>query len=173
MGYILYTRGNNMSITFEQTLSDILNVSELIYRNMSSPDGADHADIFNLLTTLGKVLVDADRASFWKWDKASHTLWTTAATGTSTITIPDTTGLVGKALADNRLPLLEQQIGEGNLNAAFETAHALKGMYANLSLTPLTKPVSEITELLRSRTKTDYAPLLAGARAQFEALCSL
>ena len=32
-----------MSTTFEQTLSDILNVSELIYRNMSSPDGADHA----------------------------------------------------------------------------------------------------------------------------------
>ena len=92
-----------MSETFEQTLSDILNVSELIYRNMSSPDGADHADIFNLLTTLGKVLVDADRASFWKWDKASHTLWTTAATGTSTITIPDTTGLVGKALAEGKV----------------------------------------------------------------------
>ena len=82
-------------------------------------------------------------------------------------------GLVEKALADNRLPLLEQQIGEGDLDAAFETAHALKGMYANLSLSPLTQPVSEITELLRSRTKTDYAPLLAGARAQFEALCSL
>ena len=82
-------------------------------------------------------------------------------------------GLVGKALADNRLPLLEQQIGEGNLNAAFETAHALKGMYANLSLTPLTKPVSEITELLRGRTETDYSPLLVEAKVQFEALCSL
>ena len=82
-------------------------------------------------------------------------------------------GLVEKALADNRLPLLEQQIGKGDLDAAFETAHALKGMYANLSLSPLTQPVSEITELLRSRTKTDYTALLAGAKAQFEALCSL
>ena len=82
-------------------------------------------------------------------------------------------GLVGKALADNRLPLLEQQIGEGNLNAAFETAHALKGMYANLSLTPLTKPISEITELLRSRTKTDYSVLLTEAKVQFDALCNL
>jgi HPt (histidine-containing phosphotransfer) domain-containing protein len=82
-------------------------------------------------------------------------------------------GLVGKALADNRLPLLEQQIGEGNLDAAFETAHALKGMYANLSLTPLTKPVSEITELLRSRTKTDYSVLLTEATVQFDALCNL
>ena len=81
--------------------------------------------------------------------------------------------LVGKVLEDNRLPLLEQQISEKKLDAAFEIAHALKGMYANLSLTPLTKPVSEITELLRSRTDTDYSALLAEAKAQFETLCSL
>lgn len=82
-------------------------------------------------------------------------------------------GLVEKALADNRLPLLEQQIGEGDLDAAFETVHALKGMYANLSLTPLTKPVSEITELLRSRTETDYSSLITEAKFQFYKLCSL
>ena len=82
-------------------------------------------------------------------------------------------GLVEKALADNRLPLLEQQITQGDLDAAFETAHALKGMYANLSLSPLTRPVSEITELLRSKTKTDYSPLLAQAKVQFDTLCGL
>ena len=81
--------------------------------------------------------------------------------------------LVEKALDDNRLPLLEQQIIGGDLGEAFETAHALKGMYANLSLDPLTKPVSEITELLRSRTETDYSPLLAESIKQFEALCDL
>ncbi|MBP3267570.1 MAG: Hpt domain-containing protein [Ruminococcus sp.] len=82
-------------------------------------------------------------------------------------------GLVVKALADNRLPLLERQIGEGDLDAAFETAHALKGMYANLSLTPLIKPVSELTELLRSRTATDYSVLLADAKLQFDTLRDL
>ena len=82
-------------------------------------------------------------------------------------------GLVENALADNRFPLLEQQIGDSELDKAFETAHALKGMYANLSLTPLIKPVSELTELLRSRTNTDYSALLAEAKEQFEALCSL
>ena len=81
--------------------------------------------------------------------------------------------LVVKVLADNRFPLLEQQISDGDLDKAFETAHALKGMYANLSLTPLTKPVSEITELLRSKTQTDYSALLTEAKAQFDALCSL
>ena len=82
-------------------------------------------------------------------------------------------GLVEKALADNRFPLLEQQIGDSELDKAFETAHALKGMYANLSLTPLIKPVSEMTELLRNRTNTDYSALLTEAKEQFEALCSL
>ena len=81
--------------------------------------------------------------------------------------------LVGKALGDNRLDTLESQISEKNYDAAFETAHALKGLYANLSLSPLTKPVSEITELLRNRTDTDYSELLSEAKTQYEKLCSL
>ena len=62
---------------------------------------------------------------------------------------------------------------EGENGALLFTAHALKGLYANLSLTPLTKPVSELTELLRNRTDTDHSALLAEAKAQFEKLCSL
>ena len=81
--------------------------------------------------------------------------------------------LVKKAAEDRRLSLLAEQIGQKDYAAAFETAHALKGMYANLSLTPLTEPVSEMTELLRSRTDTDYSALMEEAAAQFERLCSL
>lgn len=81
--------------------------------------------------------------------------------------------LVGKAAEDQRLTLLAQQIAGGRTEAAFETAHALKGMYANLSLDPLTKPVSVITELLRSKADADYTALLNEAQAQFERLCAL
>ena len=81
--------------------------------------------------------------------------------------------LVNKAREDQKLTELAQQLGDRNLDAAFETAHALKGMYANLSLTPLTEPVSEMTELLRKRTDTDYSALLYEAQMQFEKLCSL
>ena len=81
--------------------------------------------------------------------------------------------LVNKVLNDNKLDQLEQQINEKNLDAAFETAHALKGMYANLSLDPITKPVTEMTELLRSRSDVDYSALIAEAKAQFSALCQL
>jgi HPt (histidine-containing phosphotransfer) domain-containing protein len=81
--------------------------------------------------------------------------------------------LVNKAREDQKLTELAQQLGDRNLDAAFETAHALKGMFANLSLTPLTEPVSEMTELLRKRTDTDYSALLHEAQMQFEKLCSL
>lgn len=72
-------------------------------------------------------------------------------------------GLVNSVLADDKLKELKAQIAAKDLDAAFETAHAMKGMYANLSLTPLVIPISEITELLRARTDTDYSPLLEQA----------
>ena len=81
--------------------------------------------------------------------------------------------LVPMALDAGKYSDLTKQIGEKDYDAAFETAHALKGMYANLSLTPLTEPVSEMTELLRKRTDTDYSALLHEAQMQFEKLCSL
>ena len=81
--------------------------------------------------------------------------------------------LVKKALDDRRLDQLENQIADNDLEAAFETAHALKGMYANLSLDPLTKPVSEITEMLRNKTDADYSQLLAETKKQFTVLTSL
>ena len=81
--------------------------------------------------------------------------------------------LIGKALADKRLELLNEQVAVKDLDGAFESAHALKGMYANLSLTPLSKPVIEITELLRSRTDTDYSVLLKEINDQYARLKAL
>ncbi len=81
--------------------------------------------------------------------------------------------LVGKVLEDKRLEQLEQQLSEKNLNAAFESAHALKGMYTNLSLRPLADPIIEMTELLRNRTDTDYSALLATVKEQYNKLKEL
>ena len=81
--------------------------------------------------------------------------------------------LIGKALADNRLEQLEEQLSNKDLDGAFESAHALKGMYANLSLTPLSKPIIEMTELLRSRTEMDYSSLLDEVKTQFTKLKNL
>ena len=55
---------------------------------------------------------------------------------------------------------MREQIAEHDLVSAFESAHAMKGVLANLSITPLYDKVCEITDLLRNREETDYQPLL-------------
>ena len=68
--------------------------------------------------------------------------------------------LVGRVAKDASFDALKEAVDAGDLEKGFELAHALKGMTANLSLTPVLKPVQEITELLRARTQTDYSSLL-------------
>lgn len=45
---------------------------------------------------------------------------------------------------------------EGDTGKAFEIAHKLKGGVENLSLTPISVPVCELTELLRNKIPGDY-----------------
>ncbi len=55
---------------------------------------------------------------------------------------------------------LEGAVKEGDLGAAFDAAHALKGVLANLALSPIHEPICEIVELLRGKTQMDYSPLV-------------
>ena len=68
--------------------------------------------------------------------------------------------LVKMARADSNIDKLRQAVADNDLDKAFEAAHALKGVTANLALVPLLKPVSEMTELLRACTAMDYQPLM-------------
>lgn len=68
--------------------------------------------------------------------------------------------MVTRAAPDPSFDSLKAAVEAGDLERGFELAHALKGVSANLELTPICKPVTEITELLRARTQADYAPLL-------------
>ena len=65
---------------------------------------------------------------------------------------------------------LSDAIAAGNMATAFEAAHALKGIVANLSLTPIYGPVSELTEKLRAKQKGDYSGLLKEVLAQKDKL---
>ncbi len=82
--------------------------------------------------------------------------------------------LVGTIPSEGSFEKLKKSLEGNDLDAAFEAAHALKGVLGNLSLSPLYEPVVEITELLRAHTETDYAPMLERIlqkRDELAALC--
>ena len=68
--------------------------------------------------------------------------------------------LVNKAMQDAPFDKLKEAVETSDLDKGFAFAHSIKGMAANLALTPICKPIEQITELLRHRTEMDYAPLL-------------
>ena len=72
--------------------------------------------------------------------------------------------LVKMIPGDASFQKLYDAIDKDDLTAAFDAAHAIKGSTGNLALTPILAPVSEITELLRARTETDYSALIAAIR---------
>jgi HPt (histidine-containing phosphotransfer) domain-containing protein len=81
--------------------------------------------------------------------------------------------MVGMLSSDTHLAQLEEALARDDLGAAFEAAHALKGVLANLAVKSVLEPVSEMTELLRAHTKMDYTPLLTAAKEKMNRLLSL
>ena len=81
--------------------------------------------------------------------------------------------LVNMIPAEANFDKLKDSLEQGNLDSAFEAAHALKGVLGNLSLTPMFEQCCEITELLRARTETDYTPLLNKLLEQRDTLSAM
>ena len=67
--------------------------------------------------------------------------------------------MIKMGVSDERFEKLKSVLDEKNYDEAFEIVHALKGMIGNLALNPIYEPICKMTELLRSRTDTDYSEL--------------
>ncbi len=84
--------------------------------------------------------------------------------------------MVEQSLSEARIPDLRSAIEKKDYTAAFETAHALKGIFSNLSIDPLLEPVGKLTEILRavpkdgitSEKEQECTALLSAAEAKFE-----
>jgi len=81
--------------------------------------------------------------------------------------------LVKMIPGDANFQKLYDAVAGGDLATAFEAAHGLKGSTGNLALTPLFAPISEITELLRAKTQTDYTALIGRIRESRDELARL
>ena len=62
-------------------------------------------------------------------------------------------------LANDQFEKLESALAANNFEEAFEAAHALKGVLGNLALTPIYKPLAEMTEMLRAKKDADYVEM--------------
>ena len=67
--------------------------------------------------------------------------------------------MIELGLSDERFEELGPTLESGDLDAAFEQVHALKGVIGNLALTPLYETICEITEHLRAKEQIDYKSL--------------
>ncbi len=97
-------------------LNNIYEITDSLYKDMCMSSSKDHALLFSYLTDLGKTIVDADRASFWKWDTRKGELWTMSATGVDKIVIPDSTGLVGKSLRTQKTVITNDPYSDPDFN---------------------------------------------------------
>lgn len=67
--------------------------------------------------------------------------------------------MIKMGLSDGHFESLEESLSSKNLEVAFESAHALKGVIGNLALTPIYKPLAEMTEMLREGQSADYVTM--------------
>lgn len=82
--------------------------------------------------------------------------------------------VLGKLEKDDNAQKLQEAIDAGDLDAAFNAAHTLKGVAANLGLTPLLEAVNMIVEPLRRREqRDDYIMLSQAVLEQFDKITQL
>ena len=67
--------------------------------------------------------------------------------------------MLGMGLKNDSFDKLEKLLAEGNLEEAFEQAHAIKGVVGNLAITPIYDKIADITESLRAKKDLDYVSL--------------
>lgn len=66
----------------------------------------DFSTIIQILTDLGRTLVNADRASFWMWDRRNRQHYTIVALDNGKITVPEGKGIVGASILKNETILI-------------------------------------------------------------------
>lgn len=131
-------QGGLMMEDTEKMLNGIYDITDSLYKNMCMNSTSDHNLLFSYLTDLGKTIVDADRASFWKWDKRKGQIWTMSATGVDKIIVPDDKGLVSKALRTKKPVVTNDPYNDPDFNKEVD----IKTGYTTKSV--LTLPVADI-----------------------------
>lgn len=102
--------GSNRYLPSDELLEKIFFYMENLFEEK------DLSETLMLLTDLGKTLVNSDRASFWFWDQKRHEAWTLAASDIGKIIVPENTGLIGTALMNNQVIVVNEPYNDPRFN---------------------------------------------------------
>ncbi|MBE5963447.1 MAG: sensor domain-containing diguanylate cyclase [Lachnospira sp.] len=76
----------------------------------------DFNKTIRILTDLGRLLVNSDRASFWYWDKEKGQYWTLASSGTEKIVVPEGSGIIGAAIMSKETIMIDNPYEDERFN---------------------------------------------------------
>ena len=68
--------------------------------------------------------------------------------------------MVGLAKDSMKMNELKAALDSGKMDEAFELAHGMKGALLNVSLTPIARPMAELSDALKVGKDMDYGPLM-------------
>lgn len=81
-------------------------LEKIFYYMNQLTDEKDFSTTIQILTDLGRTLVNADRASFWMWDRRNHQHYTIVALDNGKIIVPEGKGIVGASILKNETILI-------------------------------------------------------------------
>ena len=74
---------------------------------------------------------------------------------------------------DTLMSRLKQAVQNGSVDDAFEAAHALKGLCANLSIDSMSKMIVPMVEILRGRSMEGIPEDFKGLSQTYENVCTV
>ena len=81
--------------------------------------------------------------------------------------------MVKMGLSNEYFESLSQSLAKGDLETAFEEAHALKGVAGNLALGTIYDSIADLTEKLRAKESADYVAFYAPIKAKRDELLAM
>ena len=113
----------------------------------------DFSSSILLLTDLGRILVNAERLSFWYHDKEKKSYWTLIASQVGRIEVPEGQGIVGATIENNETLLINEPYEDPRFNQKVdkETGFLTKAILCM----PVTNSCGEVIGAFQAVNKLD------------------
>ena len=106
-----------------------------------------------LLTDMGRTLVNAERASFWYWDREKKEYWTLVASDSEQLIVPEGSGIVGASITNNEIIMINDPYNDNRFNSKVdkETGFVTKSILCM----PVTNNTGEVIGAYQAINKLD------------------